>query len=174
MYHVNETVSYGVYGVCRIDDIVTRDFDGKKTDYYVLKPVYEPSATVIVPISNEHLVAKMRAVLSESDINRILCDIGNSLSVWLPDRHARQQRWSDILSAGQPSELLKMIRSLYLRKQQLSFNKKKLQEADDRALRAAEKQINHEFAAALHIAPEDVPCYIAEKLRVNAASEQVS
>lgn len=30
MHHVNETVSYGVYGVCRIDDIVTKDFDGKK------------------------------------------------------------------------------------------------------------------------------------------------
>lgn len=67
-----------------------------------------------------------------------------------------------------------MIRCLYLHKQELFSNKKKLQEADDRALRAAEKQINHEFAAALHIAPEEVPSYIAEKLQKTAASQQFS
>lgn len=174
MYHVNETVSYGVYGVCRIDDIVTKDFDGKKTDYYVLKPVYDASATVFVPTGNANLVEKMRAVLSENDIDQILCHLDDDATEWPADRHERQEHWSAVLSSGNPLELVQMIRCLYLHKQELFSNKKKLQEADDRALRAAEKQINHEFAAALHIAPEDVPSYIAEKLRVSAASEQVS
>ena len=41
-------------------------------------------------------------------------------------------------------------------------------------MRSAEKLIHNEFAAVLHITPEEVPSYIAEKLQKTAASQQFS
>ena len=65
VYHVEDAVLYGSDGICRISEIVTRDFGGAPVEYYVLKPIRQEASTIYVPVNNEALVHKMRHVLPE-------------------------------------------------------------------------------------------------------------
>ena len=47
MFAVNDTVVYGVQGICVIDEITKRDFGGKSEDYYVLHTVFGNNCVVI-------------------------------------------------------------------------------------------------------------------------------
>ena len=60
MFQKNDTVVYGVHGVCKIDDITKKEFMGSQKEYYVLKPISDSAATLYVPIHNEKLLEKMR------------------------------------------------------------------------------------------------------------------
>lgn len=40
-HQVNDLVVYGSNGVFRIDGVCKKKIDGRETEYYVLKPVYE-------------------------------------------------------------------------------------------------------------------------------------
>ena len=67
MYSVNEKIHYGGSGVCVIQEIATMRFGRTREKYYVLKPVYQNSSVIYVPVENEALVSKMRPVLSREE-----------------------------------------------------------------------------------------------------------
>ncbi len=56
-YEVNDTVLYGIHGVCRIADIE----EEKGAEYYVLRPVYDEKAKVFVPKGNERLYLQQQS-----------------------------------------------------------------------------------------------------------------
>ena len=72
MFQRGETVLYGSEGVCRIAEIQEMKIGRTKAEYYVLKPVYRESATIYVPVDNPTLVARMKHVLSQQEIDRLL------------------------------------------------------------------------------------------------------
>ena len=53
MFKANETILYGNEGVCKIVDIMKRNFKGKEVEYYVLKSVYGSGTTIYVPTYNQ-------------------------------------------------------------------------------------------------------------------------
>ena len=164
MYHINEMVSYGIHGVCKIQEIIQRDFDGKPTDYYVLKPLYDANSTVFVPVHNEKLLAKMRSVLSREEIASLLSELRKDAIEWACDNHLRHEQWSHILSDAAPAALLRMVDCLHQHKKALAEQHKKLQDADERALKTAEALIKNDFAVALDIPPDDVPPFIYSQI----------
>ena len=70
MFEVGQTVLYGTEGVCRITEIQEMKVGKKKSEYYVLKPVYRDGATIYVPMDNATLLNRMRQVLSAEEIDR--------------------------------------------------------------------------------------------------------
>ena len=71
-YSVNDTVLYGAEGVCRVAEIIQRDFGSGTVDYYVLRPVYNENSTIFVPVNNPALTDKIRRVLSADEIREII------------------------------------------------------------------------------------------------------
>ena len=63
MVQCGEMVLYGT-DVCRVEGRERLKVGAVREDYYILKPVYRPSATIYVPAGNEQLVSRMRRVLS--------------------------------------------------------------------------------------------------------------
>ena len=55
MYQVNDTIIYGMNGICKIVDITSKSFSGKKSEYYILKPMNSQASTIYVPVKNETL-----------------------------------------------------------------------------------------------------------------------
>ncbi len=163
VYHINELVSYGIHGVCKIQEIIQKNFDGKTTDYYVLKPLYDTSSTVFVPVHNEKLKTKMRLVLSQEEIGTLLTDFPREEIEWSSNNHSRHEQWSEILSNASPVELMRMVHCLLHQKSFLAEQHKKLQDADERALKTAESLIDNEFALVLHMQPDEVLPYIRSK-----------
>lgn len=132
--------------------------------YYVLKPVYESASTLYVPVDNEHLLEKMRRVLSKTEIDKLLGMVGENTIDWVDDDRQRAEEFSCILAEGMRMELLVLIKCLYRQKNELINSGKKFKAADEKMLTAAEKMVNEEIAYVLGINKEKVPDYILSKL----------
>ena len=158
MLEPGQTVLYGTEGICTIEAIETLRIGGKRSKYYVLRPVYRTRATIYVPTDNELLCSRMRPVLSAA---------GESIS-WIDDPNERKQVFAQILSGGDRRRVLHLIRMLYVRRRELQKNGKHLRIADEQTLRDAEKLLNDEFAHVLHIPQPDVPDYIRSRMEREA------
>ncbi len=165
MYQVNDSIVYGTYGVCRITEITQRSFRGNKVDYYVLKPVHDDNSTFFVPVNNEALVEKMRCILSEDEIYRILRKTAEASVSWVEDAGTRKELFQQALSQGDRGEVLALIKALHLHQEELQQKGKHLHVADERFLRDAEKMLYDEFSLVLHIDRDQVLPFILEKIR---------
>ena len=155
MLGIGQTVLYGTNGVCKIEDITVKSVGKLKMEYYVLKPVDSDSSTLFVPTANEALVKKIRAVLSEAEIRRILCD-GQACEDWNDNKIERSEHFIEIIARGDSAELVRMIRQLHLHAQQQLAKGKRLHISDERFLKEAEKMVCSEFSLVLNVSRDDV------------------
>jgi CarD family transcriptional regulator len=163
MFSKGDTVVYGNNGLCIIEDVREMNFGGDIGTYYVLKPKSSKASTLYVPLSKENLVSKMRSVLTKDEIDNILTSIGDALE-WTDNKAERNKIFLDILSDGSACKLLKMIKCLYVKKEEMQSIGKNLSPGDEKLLKMSEKLINEEFAVSLDCLPEDVDGYIRKKV----------
>lgn len=168
MYQIGETVLYGTEGVCRISEMQEMKVSGKRKTYYVLKPVHREGATVFVPTDNDALLSKMRRILSAEEVDAIIRTAAAEELLWIDDPNERKLEYSKILTCGDRTSLVRLIRTLYLRREALRAVGKHLRSGDDQLLRDAEKLLNDEFALVLNIPQHDVPEYIRSRLEASA------
>lgn len=161
-FGVGEYVVYGTSGVCCIDDIrVCRlSPDLPMEEYYILKPVGNPSSRVFVPRINERLCSKMRAVMTKNEIDDVIASLSGCKMNWIDDRKLRTSEFKSILLRGDRRELILLIRCILYHKQELEKTKKKVSSADSDILQAAEKAIRDEFSFALGIDAGKIADYV--------------
>lgn len=166
MFQINDIVLYGAEGVFKIAEIAEMDFKGEKTEYYVLKSLYNKTATIFVPAGNKDLLAKMRKVLSPEEIYHIVKEMPDENLIWIEDENCRLKEYKEILLKGEHREIIKLIKTLYLHKQEQLKIGKNLHKVDERFLKDAEKLLYDEFAYVLKIKPEQVLPFIQEQIHV--------
>lgn len=164
MYQVGSTVIYKNDGVCKITEIIVRTFREKEIEYYVLNPVHNQNAEILVPKNNSDLIGKMRKVLTKDEIIQIIEAMPNEEEIWISNETDRKEKYREILTSGDRSELVRLIKTLYIHKQNQKQCGRKLHLADEKILRDAEKMLYDEFAYVLEIEPEEVLGYITSKL----------
>lgn len=162
---IGECVMYGHSGVCRIDEIVTREFDGKNQDYYLLRPVAHNNATVFVPCDNEKLVSNMRYPISCEEIDILLSELDSCSIDWIEDKKERPAFFKAIMQSGDRKQILRVIRCIWLKKQELLSSNKSLPATDDRILQECERMIYDEFSYSLGISLDEVSVYIADRIK---------
>ena len=155
---------YASQGVCKITDIVTQEVCNESSEYYVLQPVYSNTARVYVPVSNENLTNKMRRVLSKEELNEMIDNIPEVASEWIENEHIRKEHYKEIISGSDRASLICMIRELYLHREALAKQGKKLHASDERFFKEAEKILYEEFALVLNIDTKEVLTYIKNRL----------
>ena len=72
MFNIGDTVIYGTQGICKIEEKIQKDLKGKMTEYFVLKPIYEKSSTIFLPLENDVLMSRMRPILSKDEVLDII------------------------------------------------------------------------------------------------------
>ncbi len=165
MYKINDTVIYGTDGICTVADITEKNFNGSTGKYYILKPRYSPSSTIMIPIDNELLVGKMRYMLSPEEVRALIDSMPDQDGVeWIADDKKRKEEYREIILRGDRLELVRLIKTLYLHSEHQKSVGKKLHASDERFFRDAEKLLYEEFATALSIPKEEVLSYITSKL----------
>ena len=171
MYQKNDIVMYNTQGVCKITDIIMKDFGGEQIQYYVLKPVASETAVIYIPVDNEQLTGKMCHVLTADEIYEIIRSLTQEESTWIENEQERKEEYKRIMAQGDRKALITMIKTLYLHKQNLKLQGRKLHVADERFFKEAEKILYDEFALVLHIDAEQVVPFIMEQIE-NAEAEQ--
>lgn len=155
MFAINETVMYGANGVCTITEITTKKVGKESIEYYVLKPVGRDSSTLFVPTHNETLVKKMRYTLTKEQITDILNSANDSESKWIDNKNERFDAFKAIVSEGECSQLLSLIRLIHNHESEQLSKGKKLHMADERFLKEAEKMVCSEFSLVLDVSQEE-------------------
>ncbi len=171
MISVGCDVIYGSQGVCRVQEIRRENFSGTEKEYYLLKPLDDPKMIIFVPTDATDLVKQMRPLLTTDELSALLCP-GVTIEAleWISDPRARADAFEAIIRRGDRRELLAMLRALYIHREQQLMHRRKLYIGDENACQRAERLLHGEIAAILHIAPNEVPAYIQNRI----ASPQVA
>lgn len=171
---MNDIVLYSWHGVCTITDITEKEFNGNKANYYVLKPVHDTNSTIFVPAENENVTAKMRRVLSSEEIHALIKNMPNEDTIWIEDDNQRKEKYKEIISKGNRSDLIRLIKTLYLHQQAQKKLGKKMYIIDEKFMKEAEKLLYDEFAHVLDIKPEEVVSFIMRAMDVEEKQTQYS
>ncbi|MEE1014456.1 MAG: CarD family transcriptional regulator [Lachnospiraceae bacterium] len=136
MFQVNDVVIYGHHGVCEITNVGTLKMPMADQEklYYTLRPVYHKESSVYAPVENRKIV--MRSVITKEEAMQT-CDC---------------------------EELVKIIKTLYLRKQQRLGSGKKVTVVDEKYFRQAEDKLYEELAYALGMEKKQVGTYISQHM----------
>lgn len=163
MYEIGTKVIYKNEGVCEITDIIIRNFRGQKMEYYVLKPMHKKGAEVYVPTKNNELVGKMRKIIDRQSIIELIRSVHNEGIIWIDNGNERKEFYREILAKGDRKDLLKLIKTLHIHKQNQKEAGKKLHISDERFLKDAEYMIYDEFSYVLDIPQNEVLAFIMDK-----------
>ncbi len=158
---------YSVNGVCEITQITEREIGKKKIRYYVLKPVYNDTSTVFVPTDNENLVKKMKKLITSSQLDDVINDLSKRNVKWNSDDVLRKQEFRNIISLGNISDILVVLKSLWLHSLDQMNKGRKLHLSDEIFLKDAEKMVKEEISCVIGVDRDDIIPYIKKKIIVN-------
>ncbi len=163
MFKVNETVVHSGLGICTVSEIRKMKVGNNPLrDFYVLKPVYENSATkIFIPIDSN---IPLRYPLNSDKIKEILSEVNSEGTLWNENDALRKIKFNEIIKSGDHRKIIKLICELHEKKIEKESCGKKLHMSDEKALLEAERLIHGELAYSMQIEPENVAAYIMNEL----------
>ncbi|MEG0283472.1 MAG: CarD family transcriptional regulator [Erysipelotrichales bacterium] len=156
MYEIDQIISYGNKGLCKIVDIIMKEVNNKEIPYYILKPVYEEDSTIFIPQDNKKLTDKFQELITKKEIYSILENVSSHTLLLEKNSKSREIEYKELLETGTHIDLLKLIIMLYNKKEEES----KLTMIDSNAFKEAEKKLYREIAFVLDIELENVEPFI--------------
>lgn len=164
MFQVGESVVYGGNGICEIREISTIDMPGIPKDrlYYVLSPSADVKKTVYVPVENPKLV--IRRLMSKEDAMALIEETPQIETIVVSNEKLREETYKGCMKTCESKEWVRIIKTIYERKQERLHKGKKITAIDERYMKMAEDHLYSELSAVLDIPKNDVPAFIGEKI----------
>lgn len=164
MFKKGEYVVCGSKGVCSVEDVTTLDIAGvdRKREYYILKPVYMAGSTVYIPVDTAE--ESMRRVLNREEADELISGIPNIPLITITNDKLLEQEYRGCMKSNSCTELIKIIKTIYLRKQKRLEAGRKVTAVDAKYFRLAEDTLYGELAISLGMSRGDVEHYITEEM----------
>ncbi len=143
--------SKGEYVVYKKEVCMIKDIKNLK---YILSPVDDRSLTITVPIDT-----KMRKIISKDESIKLINSIPNIDTININDKLIENE-YKKLINSGNLEDLIKVIKTTYLRNEKRVSNHKKIGEKDDNYFKKSEKLLYSELCLSLNIPYEDVKNYI--------------
>lgn len=156
MFSIADVVFYGTQGVCKIDAVETKQIGKNVAQYYVLKPIFNDSTAVYVPVDNATLTAKMQCVLTKEQADALAKEIPYIDLIKSLDENEKRTRYKNILSCGDRKQLVSLIKTIRQERDARKENGKKLNINDEQTLRKAENLLYEELAFVYNVSPQSV------------------
>ena len=164
MYKVGDTVMYGSFGICKVTAIERRDLTGEELEYYILRHIYSDKNVFYVPTSNEAAVSRMHRICSKAEADELISGMDSEGLIWIDNDIRRKEEYRRVIEDADKHEIIRLIKTLWLRRRELAESGKKLRSADENYLNLAENMLFEEFAFALGIDRSEVAGYIEEHI----------
>lgn len=164
MYSVGDYVVYGTTGVCEIKEIGPIDLPGVSKDrvYYTMSPFYSRGSKIFTPTDSKKVV--LRPVLTKAEAMDLIDHVIEVDTLWITNEKKREQEYKDLLRRCDCEELVKIIKTIYMRKCSRQAEGKKVTACDEKYFHQAEESLYGELAVSLDMPKEEVKKYIAEKV----------
>lgn len=156
---------YVVYkrDVCKIEKIFT--YEPTKVEYYALIPIDDLSLTINVPVESEFSL--IRPTISKKEVDKFIETIPKIEVLSNINDKIIEQEYKDLFNSGSMEDLVKIIKTAYLRNDFRLKNNKKISERDDNYFKKAERLLYNEFSIALNKNYKDTKDYVISKIGVD-------
>ena len=164
MYSIGDMVMYGSFGICKVTAIEKRDLTGEEQEYYILKHINFEKNIFYVPTNNDTALSKMHPICSKAEVDELISHMNSEGLIWIDNDIKRKEEYSRIIKDANKHEIIRLIKTLYLRRKELAESGKKLRSTDENYLSLAENMLFEEFAYALDIDKSEVVEYIEKHI----------
>ncbi len=164
MFEKGEYIIYGTSGVCRIEDITTMNMASVPRDklFYVLAPSSQKGGRIFTPVDNTKTL--MRRILSKEEAMKLIHEIPEIEELWITNDKMREEQYKTCMRSGDCREWIRIIKTLYLRKQERNAQGKKITATDEKYLRMAEDYLYSELEIPLEIPKSNMEAYISKQM----------
>jgi len=168
-YEIGDFVSKPVTGVCRIEDILYLDAQGKRDHklYYLMRPVEDEKEKIYVSVANSD--SAMRPCMTEENAWELIEKIPDIPTAWTENEKTREQKYKEAVKANDPAALVAIIKMIYQRKQQRLAQGKKCTATDTKYFQIAEKLLYAELGTAIGKPKQEIVDTIIEHIDRGAA-----
>lgn len=164
MFEKGEYVVCGNKGVCVVEDVTTLNISGidQERKYYILKPVYMAGSTVYIPVDTAE--ESMRRVLSHEEADLLIASIPQIPQIVNTNDKLLEQEYRNCMKTNSCREWVKIIKTIYQRKQRRLEAGRKVTAVDAKYFRIAEDNLYGELAISLNMAKDQVEDYIIKEM----------
>jgi CarD family transcriptional regulator len=161
MYNIGDYLIYR-RNVCKVVDIKKSHLNDK--NYYVLVPSNDESLKIDVPIVNK--CSYMRNLISREEVEELIDKIptiGIMETNEINDRFMGNE-YKNLINTGTHENLIKIIKTTYLKNKERIDNKKKTRELENTYFKLAEKYLYSELSIVLGMSYEDTKNYVVARV----------
>ena len=150
MFETGEYVVYGRTGICQVTGVTTMRVDGSSGEklYYVLRPGGETDGKIFTPVE------------------------GGKQTLSIENEKFREDSYKKCIRTCECRDLLRIIKTIYVRKQARLSHGKKTTATDERYLKLAEDHLYSEFSMLLDIPKEHMADYIEQRVHQQEEAEE--
>ncbi len=131
----------------------------KNEDSYTLIPIEDNSLKITVKIEN----ASFRNLLSKEEVMAIIKQMPSIEVLDIPDKMLEQE-YKRLMTTGNHIDLIKIIKTTYLRNKNRLDNKKKIGDRDNNYFLQAENLLYTEFKEVLDMSYDEVKEYVIKSI----------
>ena len=154
MFQKNDYLVYRK-DICIVKDLI--ELNGEK--YYSLSPLSDDSLSLKVPTNNPFI----RNVLTKKEAENLINKINTIETLDLNEKMI-EHSYQTLLASSSLEDLIKIIKTTYLRNAKRKEEGKKLGEKDDYYFKKAEKLLYNELSISLGKTVEETKEYLIDKL----------
>lgn len=164
MFKTGDYIVYGNSGVCKVENVGVIDSPIAEKDeiYYTLCPFYAKGNKIFTPANNSKVV--MRPIITKKEAKDLIEGIQNINCLSFTDKKRREVEYKDALKKCDCKELIKIIKTIYLLKQERLNEGKKITAGDEKFFHMAEENLYGELAIALEVDKSKIKEYIINKI----------
>ncbi|WP_419959895.1 CarD family transcriptional regulator [Psychrobacillus sp. BM2] len=154
MFKIGELIIYSAHGICQIDDICEKTYNGITKKYYFLHPLDNLKLSISTPVDNT--AVSMLELLDHSKAKIILNSFHSPGIEWIENNKERTKTYSDIINSGNRKKLSKVVNTLLRKKYEAELDNKKLLDQDLKLLISVQNILYRELAYSLNTSFESI------------------
>lgn len=164
MFKVGDMIYYANSGVCKVKAVGTPDISGvnEKRIYYTLQPYYLKDSTIFTPVDNKKVM--MRPILTRDEALSLIDEIKDIGTIDVENEKGLEAEYKEAMGRCDCRELVRVIKTIYLRKKKRQAEEKKTTAVDERYFKAAEENLYGELALSLELSPEETRDYVLDRV----------
>ena len=141
--------------------LVLNKFSNKES--YILIPVDDNSLKITVPVEIGN--NQIRSIITKNEVEKIISYIPSIKVIEVTNDKTIENEYKKYLDEYSHENLIKIIKTTYLRNKERLDAKKKVSDKDDMYFKIAEKLLYTEFSLALNKNYEDTKNYVIHKVK---------
>ena len=160
MLHIGDYVVSSVNGICKIEEEVERSWSGENRLYFALIPIKEKESKIYIPVENAE--QRVRKAMTQEEAREFIGKLKSTQEIPVENEKMCEKEYKAAVYSGDPMQVARVIKTIYLRKQKRTALGKKATVIDDRYYRLAIHILHSELAYALGCNEENVESKIKE------------